>query len=103
MEKLDRYLQEDLKTLKKINTIPDFYNKLELAFKYVKDLNINSELQFYLYMQTKLMKSKIEGIKYEDIQSYIRFQNKEYYEYVQEQSKINKKDNVIVLKPKKIT
>lgn len=77
---VDRYLQEDLTTAKKIKENPIYYDKLLIADKYIEDLNIESELQFYVY--TQVLKD-LEGIPYSDVQAIHRFKNEKYYKYVQ--------------------
>lgn len=77
---INRYLQEDLITAKKIEENPSYYDKLLIVDEYIKSLNIKSELQFYVYAQVF---KDLESIPYSDAQAIHRFKNEEYYKYVQ--------------------
>lgn len=77
---IDRYLFEDLKTARKIKEDPNYYNRLLIAYDYIKSLGIISELQFYLYATVL---EELKGINYSDTQAFQRFRNEEYYKYVQ--------------------
>lgn len=93
----EKYLQTDLKTLEKIDSIPEYYTKLQIANKYIQEFHIQDEISFYLYLQTASFSQVFEGISYSDIQAFKRFQeNPEYYEKVQETLKEKKeKKNII--------
>jgi len=82
MESIDRYLFEDIQTAKKIKENPEYYDKLQVAYNIVKDLNIITQLQYYIYGNVI---DSFEDIPYIDIESFKRFQNPDYYKYVQEQ------------------
>ena len=81
MVPIDKYLFEDIQTAKKIKENPEYYDKLEVAYKIVKDLKIISQLQYYAYA---IVITAFENIPYIDIQAFERFQNPDYYKYVQD-------------------
>lgn len=80
MGQFDRYLQTDLKTARKIQENPAYYDRLLRADELIKNLKIISELQFYAYA---LVLEELIGITYQDIQSFQRFKCEEYYKEVQ--------------------
>jgi len=80
MEQFLKFLQNDLKTAKKIEDNPSYYDRLLKADEYVKSLKIMSEIQFYAYA---MVLDALEDISYKDIQAFQRFKCKEYYEEVQ--------------------
>lgn len=80
MEQFLKFLQNDLKTAKKIQDDPNYYNRLLKADEYVKNLKIMSEIQFYAYA---MVLDALEGISYKDVQAFQRFKCEEYYKEVQ--------------------
>ena len=89
MEQFLRYLQNDLKTAKKIQDDPNYYNRLLKADEYVKSLKIMSEIQFLAYA---MVLEELKDINYKDIQAFQRFKCKEYYEEVQRH--LNRKNTI---------
>lgn len=80
----DKYIQTDIKTIEKINSIPEYYTKLQIANEYIQKFHIQDEISFCLYLQTTSLNQPFEGISYNDIQAFKRFQeDPEYYERVQ--------------------
>ena len=86
MDSIDKYLYEDKITAKKIQNNPSYYDKLELAYNYFKDLRIRNIAVFANY---SMFIDVLSEVTYSDIQAFIRFQNKEYYEYVLEKIRPN--------------
>ena len=93
----EKYLQTDLKTLEKIDSIHELYTKLQISNKYIQEFHIQDEISFYLYLQTTSLSQVFEGISYSDIQAFKRFQeDQEYYEKVQETLKEKKAKERII-------
>lgn len=85
MAPIDKYLYEDKITAKKIIENPEFYNELEIALNYFYGLQISDRINYYRY---SVVVDQFKNVSYEDIQAFIRFQDKDYYDYVK--SKIKK-------------
>lgn len=79
MEPIDRYLYEDKITAKKILEDPSYYDRLEKANVYVEKLGIDNKIDYYRY---SIVFDDLKCIPYMDTQSFKRFQDKDYFEYV---------------------
>lgn len=88
MTSSDRYLYEDINTAKKIEEDPTYYDQLQEANKYIDKLKIKSKIDYYKY---SMVIKELKYIPYIDIQSFRRFQDEEYYEYIKSK----------IIKPKK--
>lgn len=104
MTTIDKFIQIDIKTLEKINTIPNCFDKLEAALVLFNKFKIQDEITFYHYIQTNTFNDTFDNITYNDIQAFIRLKNNpnHYLKVQQEYDKKNQKTaKIIQLYPKK--
>ena len=75
----DRYLCEDMITLERLINDEDYSSKIEEAYDAFSSLNISSNL---LYLKYKPVVCEFQNFEYQELLSYSRLKNKEYYELV---------------------
>jgi len=75
----DRNLCDDMITLEKLINDEDYSSKIEEAYDAFSSLNISSNL---LYLKYKPVVCEFQNFEFQELLSYSRLKNKEYYELV---------------------
>jgi len=86
-----KYLNEDLTLLKITCENEKFYKSISLAYEAFKTLRINNKINYYKY---KVYCRVLNDFTYEQMLSFERLQDREYYEFLEkylESDVVNKK------------